>query len=269
MPGVRDSAESSRSAILSAIFDRSGPEAYAAMIEIGTSGIAGIRPTRFRELAHSKAERDAEIVPWTPREVVAFEATYMLPVKSADGFYVVVLRTLDEIQYGLTQEDFSSRKLLQSAENEEQVQGWLAEQFKLRAHERYHVHREPEVAEKKEPDIIASAITIPVEVAIEVKDANKGWTILELEEALISQLAQQYLRPANRRHGVLVITLHTPRSWRDPGDNTRLSFAQVIKRLAVLATTVTSNETGSISVRVIGIDVTEKESPVANHRSSV
>ncbi len=253
-PDLRDAAEAARSAILSAIIDRPGPEAYAALVAIGTSGIAGIKPTRFRELAHGKVERDAEIVPWTPKDVVAFEATSMLPVKTADNFYAVVLRVLDEIQYGLTQEDMSSRRLLQSAANEEQVQGWLGEQFKLRARGRYHVHREPEVADKKEPDIIASAIAISVEVAIEVKDANKDWTVQDLEDALTTQLAKQYLRPANRRHGVLVITLHTPRTWRDPVDKSILSFAQVIERLTALATTITSNQSGLISVRVIGID---------------
>lgn len=255
-PDLRDSAESARSAILSAIIDRPGPEAYAALVEIGTSGIAGIRPTRFRELAHGKVERDAEIVPWTPKEVVAFEANTILPVKTADGFCAVALRVLDEIQYGLTQEDVSSRKLLQSAANEEQVQGWLAEQLKLRARDRYNVYREPEVADKKEPDIIASAIATSAEVAIEVKDANKGWTVLELEDALRTQLAKQYLRSASRRHGVLVVTLHTPRTWRDPVDNAPLSFAQLIARLTTLAATITRNETGPISVLVVGIDVT-------------
>lgn len=255
-PGLRDSAESARSAILSAIIDRPGPDAYAALIDIGSSGIAGIRERRFRELAHGKAEREAEIVPWTPKELVAFEATYLLPIRTADRFYDMALRVLEEIQYGQTHEDASSRKLLQSAENEEQVQGWLGEQLKLRGRNRYHVHREPEVANKKEPDIVLSAISIASEVAIEVKDANKGWTVRELEEALTKQLAVQYLRPANRRHGVLVITLHSPRMWRDPANRATLSFAQVIERLTVLAMKISSNETGPISVRVVGIDVT-------------
>jgi len=255
-PDLRDSAESARNAIVSAIIDRPGPDAYAALIEIGTSGIAGIRPTRFRELAHGKAERDAEIVPWSPKEVVAFEATSLLPVKTPESFYATVLRVLDEIRYGLTQEDASSRTLLQSAANEKQVQGWLWEQLKLRAQNRYHVHREPEVADKKEPDIVASAIAITAEVAIEVKNGNKRWTVLKLEDALTTQLAERYLRPVNRRHGVLVITLHRPRTWRDPINNATLSFANVVDRLTALAKTITTNDTGPITVRVVGIDVT-------------
>ena len=182
-------------------------------MEIGTSGIAGIRPIRFRELARGKAERDAEIAPWTPAEVVVFEATYVLPIKTADNLYAVVLRVLDDVRYGLAHEDVSSRKLLQAATQEEQVQGWLAEQLKLRASDRYHVVREPEVADKKEPDIVTPAVAIPAEVAIEIKDANKGWTVRELEDAVTTQLAEQYLRPAKRRHGVLVVSLHAPRTY--------------------------------------------------------
>ena len=38
----------------------------------------------------------------------------------------------------------------------------------------------------------------------------------QLEQALRSQLAVNYLKPATRRHGILVVTHHRDRQWLDP-----------------------------------------------------
>jgi hypothetical protein len=253
-PDTRDDAESARNAILNALLDRPGEEAYLVVKGLAEAGIALIPPTRFRELAHGKAERDAEFEPWQPDQVVTMETRHIAPIRTSHDLIRVITSVLQDIQRDLAHEDASSRTLLLKADSENLVQNWLAEQLRLRSKGRYHVHREPEVAEKNEPDIVVSAVGAPLELAIEVKHGGKPWTVADLEQALSQQLATDYLRTQARRSGILVITHHGRRTWRAPEYGTRLSFGPLISRLKRLAETVTSNPTGSIKVQVVGID---------------
>lgn len=267
-PDTRDEAESARNAITKALLDRPGEEAFLAVRDLADAGIAGIRQTRFRELARGKAERDSELAPWQPAQVVAFEGTYAAPIRTADDLMRVVMSLLADIQRDLVHEDASSCKLVLAAETEEQVQNWLAEQLRLRANGRFHVHREPEVADKKEPDIVISAIGAPIELAIEAKHGGKDWTVIKLEAALTQQLVTNYLRTAARRRGILVISHHGNKTWRAPEDNAVLTFGGLISRLQRLAEILGSNATGSIKVAVVGIDATLPAARADEHPQS-
>jgi hypothetical protein len=256
-PDTRDGAESARNSILTVLIDRPGEEAYLAVKSLADAGIPTVQPTRFRELARLKAERDAEFAPWQPGQVHSMESLHAAPISTSDDLMRVVLSVLADIQRDLTNEDASSRKLLLAAENEDQIQNWLHEQLRLRSRGRYHAHREPEVAEKNEPDIVVSAISAPIELAIELKHGGKeSWTVLKLVAALRTQLIEDYLRTQSRRRGILVITHHGNRTWRAPEDNAPLNFAALIERLQNLAKSLTSNATGPIKAAAVGIDTT-------------
>lgn len=257
-PDTRDEAESARSALLNALLDRPGEQAYSAVLALADAGIAGISATRFRELARGKAERDSESAPWTATDVVTFEQRGTAPIRTCGDLLRVIMDVLDDIQRDLIHEDANSRPLIRGAENEEQVQQWLYEQLSLRAKGRYHVHREPEVAEKNEPDIVISAVGAPVELAIEVKHGGmESWSVRKLEAALRQQLVADYLRPVARRCGILVITHHGNRTWRAPEDNAVVTFEALIKRLHSMARSITSNVTGHVQAEVVGIDTTK------------
>jgi len=253
-PDTRDDAEGARNIIITALLERPGEEAYLVVKGLADAGIAGISKTRFRELAHGKAERDAEFAPWRPGQVVAMETQHTAPVRTSDDLMRATMSVLADIKRDLVHEDASSRQLLFAAKDEDQVQAWLAEHMRLRAKGRFHVHREAEVAEKKEPDIVISAAGPLIELAIEVKHGGKGWTVRELEDALTRQLVSNYLRAETRRRGILVITRHGSKKWRDPVNRTLLSFEALITRLQSLAGTLSSNVTGSIKAEVVGID---------------
>jgi hypothetical protein len=87
-----------------------------------------------------------------------------------------------------------------------------------------------------------------------VKHGGKGWSPGQLEKALCNQLARGYLKPSTRRHGVLVVTHHGQRSWRDPKSNEPMTFADLIKWLQVRAETLLENDSGPIEVKCVGID---------------
>ncbi|NOZ83774.1 MAG: hypothetical protein GXP60_03040 [Epsilonproteobacteria bacterium] len=260
-PDSRDDAESGRNTVLSALVDAKGAKAYDAMIELAEAPEIGESSHRFRQLARGMAERDAERPPWTEGETIEFENKYIAPIKTGNDLYRVVLAVLEDIRHQLSHGDTSSKRLLSllaeiGKDDEESVQNWLAEQLTHRANGRYHIHREAEVANKDKPDIIVSGATELVEVAIEVKQAD-SWSPNELIGALTGQLAKDYLRANTRRHGILFMTDHGRRQWKDTLTRGKLSFDKLLALLSRIATSTTENSTGKVEISVFGIDLTK------------
>jgi hypothetical protein len=258
-PDARDHAEEARNTILSALIDRPGADAFRAMLRAASHPIFKLKSARFRELARGKAERDSERPPWTMQEVLAFERQRTAPVKTGADLLRLVMAILDDINFALTKGEASSRSVLARAGDEDEVQNWLVEQLNLRSKERYLAYREAEVAMGDKPDVIVSSNSANCEVAIEVKHGGKGWSARELEHALRTQLAEDYLKPPTRRHGVLVITHHRNRKWHHPKTNTLLEFDALIVWLSGIAGELVEKEVGAIEVRCAGINAWEKK----------
>jgi hypothetical protein len=262
-PNTRDHAENARNAILGAVLNRTGPDAYYALRRAAADPSTASRARRFNELARGKAERDCELPAWTTKEVLRFERERTAPVKTGAGLLHVVEGVLSDIRFQLAKEDASSRRLLQHANDEDEVQNWLAEQLALRARERYRVFRESEVAQGDKPDLIVASTSASCEVAIEVKH-SKNWSLRQLDQALRVQLADDYLKPEARRHGILVITHHLARQWRDTETNEMMTFGALIERLSAVAKMLIRNSVGTIEVKCIGIDATEPKLPAVS-----
>lgn len=254
-PDLRDHAESARNTILSALLDRSGEDAHRALKRLALVPAVKIRRERFEQLARGKAERDSELPEWRPAEVAAFERTHSAPVKTGSDLLRVVVGVLRDIQLQMDKGDVTSRPLVQRAQTEDEARNWLVEQMNARARSRFLAHREAQIAGKARPDIIITSNAAPCEVAMEVKHGGKKWTTRQLENAVRVQLADDYLNPATRRHGVFVITNHGPRRWRDPGTREVLTFEKLMRWLASVANSINANSTGPVKVVAFGLDI--------------
>lgn len=261
-PDTRDDAESGRWTVVKALRDSPGPDGFAAMRRLGDHPAVAVHARRFRQMARGMAERDAEMPAWTISEVVAFEQRHLAPIKTGADLFRIVLGTLDDIVLDFENEDASSRRVVETAKDEQAVQNWLTEQLRHRSGGRFHAHREVEVAGGDLPDIVVASTAAPCEVAIEVKHGGKGWTIRKFEGAL-QKLARSYLKPAARRHGVLVITHHGDRSWRNPSTRKPMTFLDLIEHLSAVASSLTCNPTGPAAVAVRGIDASGSEEVVS------
>lgn len=251
---LHDNAERARGQILNALLLKSGVEAYRATRRLAENDTFTGNRMRFLELARSKAEQDAEIGVWMPAQVVAFERSGLAPATTGEEFFRLSRSVLDEVEDSLRTTDASSAPLLRQAKDEDQVQLWLAEQLTLRSRGRYHTVREPIVAQKKEPDINLASTTCAYEVAIEVKHGGKLWSGQQLRDALRNQLCGQYLKPANRRHGFLVITNHQAgKRWERPDTGEKVLFPELITWLKEGATSL--GDVGHL-VDVVGLDLT-------------
>ena len=232
--------------------------AFESMMNLAAHREMKSRRIRFRELARRMAERDADVTAWRPAEVLAFERGKTLPIKSAPQLYKLVQSVINEICWEFDNSDASARAVLETARDEKAVQEWLAAEINHRAKGRYHASRESEVAEGNMPDVLISAVGALVQVAVEAKHGGKEWSTKQLEESLRNQLAEDYLRPATRRHGVFVVTNHRKRGWADPMTRKRLTFVELIAYLNGVAAGLKRNSVGDIAVTVIGVDAVKR-----------
>ncbi len=254
-PGARDNAEDARNKILGALLDRPGADAFRAMQRASEHPALRSREIRFRELAHGKAERDSDTPAWKEAEVVAFERQKTAPVKTGGDLLRIVSAVIQDIQHDLTRGDVTSRPLLKRAESEDELQHWIVEQMNFRSRGRFHAHREAQVAKGDKPDVIVSSTAADCQVALEVKHGGMGWTPRQLEDALRNQLAENYLKVSTRRHGIMLISHHGRRQWRDPETGKMLPFNSLVERLCSTARTLIENENGDpIEVRCFGLD---------------
>jgi hypothetical protein len=261
--GSRDNAEAARNVILSVLLERPGADAYHAMLRLADDPVFALRSHRFHGLARGKAERDTEFPAWTAAEVLTLERESTTPAKTGADLLRIVLGVLADIQLNLAGGDFSSRVLLERARDEYDVQPWLAEQMLTRAEGRFHIIREGEIALGDKPDIFVASTASTFQVAVEIKHGGKGWSATGLENALRAQLADDYLKPEYRRHGVLVITHHRDRRWQRAGDNKRIEFSDLIKWLSGIAATIKHNAAGHITVQCVGLNAWKAESTQA------
>ncbi len=94
-------------------------------------------------------------------------------------------------------------------------------------------------------------------VPIEIKLADKDWTLDTLMERLENQLVGQYLRAPECTHGVFVVGFVGGKSyWLDPVSSAHLSFEEVMLRLEKRAAELETEHQGKKveAIKVIGID---------------
>ena len=269
---AREEAEGARERAERWLFDTPGYDAYAAMRAVSRrAGLNDIARHYFKERARQMLEREADLIPWSTQQFVRFESDHVFFPRTGRDLLTAVVGMLDTIGAGLRQDDFSSQKLLRQAKKEEEVQHWLAERVHARACGSATVHREYQFANDNKPDFIVSAsgAEADVQVAIELKIAN-SWTLAQLEWALTHQLAEDYLKPASRRNGVLVLLMQKQKVWVDTKRKRRLTFEALIAHLTAIANKKTSNAVGAISLRVCGLDVHSsiKDPPASKQRPS-
>ena len=266
-PDARDHAENARNVIFSQLVERPGADAFRAMQRLSSHPIFAARAHQLEILARGKAEYDADGPAWTGQETIAFNQSWAAPAKTGTDLLRIVLGVLNDISLHLTQGDVTSRPLLERAKDEDEVQNWLVEQLNARTKGRFHAFREAEVAQGDKPDVIAASTSAPCQVAIEAKHGGMGWTVRELEKALAVQLAEDYLKPEVRRHGVMVVTHHKDRRWQDPRTSAYMTFDQLIQRLDKSAKGLTENRSGAIEVACVGINAFKESAPPPKGKS--
>ena len=261
-PNTRDDAEKARRSLISWLRDTPGTETCRILLELAEEQDFVNLSDHLRSLARQRAATDAEFPPFGTEDVIALESRYEAPPQDRDGLFAVMMDRLDDLQHDLAHDDFSDRRTLQGIKDEAEMQRTLARRIREQANSAYLVTREEEVVDGKRTDIRLSTTNGDQKAVIEVKIADKRWTLTDLERALREQLVGKYLRHANCKAGCLLLTCHgKEKYWIHPETRKQVKFSGIIKFLNDKARTLQS-EKDDVRIAVFGLDLTD---PVPNN----
>jgi hypothetical protein len=181
---------------------------------------------------------------------------------------LVALQRLEDLQHDLIHGDFQQGTTLSAQPDEPAVQNWMADRLRQLQGSAYSIEREVHVADEKEPDLRFRAKVSDANVATEIKVAER-WTMKQLEDALVRQLCDQYLRAQDSREGILLLVHQKPRpkGWKLTG-GAYLKFEAVVQRLRALAMGIRSDSETGPQPEICVIDVSSSARAVKRRRSS-
>ena len=268
-PSKRDDAEAARSFLLSRLLDTPGPVARGVVLELAADPSFANVSDYLRLRAEQRTAADAEFeTPFEPEEVNALSARLEAPAQDRDDLFVVIMDRLDDLARDLAHHDFTDRRTVRSISDESEMQRTLAWRIADKANGAYLVTREDEVADRKRTDIRLLSVKGGQRAVVEVKIADKRWTLTDFQRALRNQLVGQYLRHRNCKAGCLLLTDHGRRTyWVHPDTRKHLKFLEMVEFLNNEARALEIETMHDVRVAVFGLDLSDP--PLAGaHRGS-
>jgi hypothetical protein len=253
-PDDRDDAEGARSRIFSALVELPGVDAHGGLLKLAEHPLFVHIADRLRRQAHERAAADSEPDPTTIADVVAIDARLETPPQTRDALFETMQSRLDDIEFDLHNHDFDERPALRLIEKEPAMQPVLARKLQDAARGAYVVSREEEVAERKETDVRLAATGFNGRAVIEIK-LGDNWSVNQLEDAISTQLLEQYLRHPDCSAGCLLVTYAGRKGFKNPDDGKPMEFSAVIERLNAFAQVLEQAEGGRVRICVIGLDL--------------
>lgn len=255
-PNARDKAQRVRSSLLSALLYTPGAEAYQAILELAEEPDFSRMRDRILLMAREKAATDAEPSAFSISALRAIEQRFEAPPHDRDSLFDVMMDRLADLQHEIAHDDFTDRRTLQKISLEAEMQRTLARRLRDAARGAYSVSREDEVADLKRTDIRLTTTSGMHRAAIEIKIADKRWSLADFERALETQLVGQYLRDDAGRAGCLLLTFNGDKDfWNEPASGDQLSFEAVCDRLKERAQQLEAQRGFEIRLGIIGLDL--------------
>lgn len=257
-PTARDEAQHGRSAVLGALLACTGPEAWVIKQAMRADPLFAHFKDRLDQLAREKAANEAEGPPQADADIAQVEAHGEAPPADRNGMFRLMMDRLGDLRHDIAAHEFSERPILLGIALEKNMQVWFAKRLQERENGAYRVDREALVVNDKETDIRLLSVRSNAQAVIEMKLANNGYTLPDLEKALSEQLVGQYMQHDNCRAGCLLVTMNKSRHWDCPETGTRLDFANVLARLRTQATELEIRMNHEVRLAVVGIDLTKE-----------
>lgn len=225
-PDTRDDAQTGRNAILSALLDREGQEAWQAKLSLAEDPLLAHFRDRALALAREKSASEADRVRLTEIEVAGIVTRFEAPPKTREDMAALLADRLDDIEE-LLLADISPRELWAGIERENLLRREVARELSRMSNGLYVVSQESVTADEKETDIRLVSMGADLEGVIELKRAE-GFSGRVLLNTIFDQLVQKYLAPQNRRTGLLVISVATKEHFEHPETSARLTPEELL-----------------------------------------
>lgn len=248
-PDVRDNAQHSRNALLSALLATPGEEGWRAKHAlVADPGFANMRDYIARAALRNAAREADE--PCSPEDAVALDRHGETPPRTTRAMFELMLDRLEEVGDRLAADD-TPREAWAALTLEHHMRRAIACILRDRAAGLYDVNQEAVTGDEKETDIRLT-VAGGQQGVIELK-LGRRYSVAQLRQALHGQLIGRYLIPSNRRAGVLVITLASDRTWLV--DRRRIGFTELIALLDREAAEAVRAHPLALHVAVWGVDL--------------
>ena len=249
-----DDARETRDWLAALVETIDGMEAHNALRDLAEHpNLTEVKDGYTRALERHSA-RAVEMSAWTVEGVRQFAAGYSRDPETASELFELACDRLSDFKESIERDDFSDRGIFKPGADESELQRFYAGRFDRESRRRYDVVREVEVADDKKPDIRLYNPKAGV-VSVEIKPLDgKRYSFNSLKNTISTQLIGQYMKAARSRHGVLLLCLLEPRTWRVGGRT--LDFNALIAELNEEAKRVESSHARVERVTVFGIDMT-------------
>jgi len=205
-------------------------------------------------LLDQRAEREADGLPWNPEDIRTFTKDYETDPRTDRDLYTISCRRLQQLKHDVEKADNSIRSEMHKDYDERKLRIWLARKLQERSRDRYTVPQEEEIDQRERPDLRIEKPGMPP-VSIEIKWADKKWTLPQLLERLENQLVGQYLRDDHSRFGIYLLGyIGRKNTWDGLDHTSHLSFDQVVAIVTDRARTIVADRRDIEDIAVISID---------------
>ncbi len=251
-PDIRDDAERGRNVVLSALLATTGPEAWAAKLEIASDPLFVRLKDRVIALAQEKAAEEADSVPLTESEFAVLDKSGESPPSTREAMFALMRDRLDDIDDLLLQ-DVSPREAWASITDEHVMRRELARELRNAANLSYTVDQESVTADEKETDIRLRSTSSKQQATIELK-LGDGRSATDLFNTIKDQLLTKYMAADECRAGCLLVTIAKDRRWEHPKTGKRLDFQALIALLNEEAERLSEELGGAAKLMAKGLD---------------
>jgi hypothetical protein len=258
-PGPRDHAESGRNALLNALLDRAGPDAWAAKLELAADPEHSDFRDRLLIVAREKAAEEIDRETLSDDEAAALDRQYEAPPTNPDDLFALLRDRLDDLEEML-RGDASPRKGWSQIQDECAMRQVIANELEHSANGLYSVPQEAATANENFTDIRLRVAGHDLEAVIELKIGER-WSGRELRDTIKDQLVDKYLVPENRRVGCLLVTVASTRTWQHPESGAALDPVALQSLLEETAAAVADRMGHSVRLIARVLDLRPKTEP--------
>jgi hypothetical protein len=252
-PDSRDNAERIRNAILTALLNAKGEQAWWAKLEVVADPLFENLKDRILAIAEERWAEEIDTDICDDLQAKTLDTQYEAPPATNEAMFNVMVGRLEDINEMLLRDD-SLLAVWAGIKEEKIMRRAIAHELETQANGMYKINQEAVTSDEKETDIrLCSKISNP-EAVIELKLGDKNYTAKALRNTIHNQLVKKYMAPENRRSGCLLITLAKDKKWKHPDNDTRIDFETLIQLLRVEALRIVDSM-GGLRLHVHALDL--------------
>ena len=258
-PDARDHAERGRDAIMRALLESKGENAWAAKLEMANDLLC----TQFRDwmiaIAEENLAREIDEDAFDLQQAIALDKKGEAPASTNEAMFTIMRDRLVDLDELLLR-DTSPRELWAKIDDERLMRRVIARELKHTANGLYTVDQEAVTADEKETDIRLRSVVSEHEAIIELKLAERC-SARTLRDAIYDQLVTKYMAAETSRSGCLLITLAGDHKWKHPENGADIGPAELMFLLREEARRLEEAIGGGLSLRVHLLDLRPRLSP--------